>query len=192
MRSETGQQDRSLLERAWAEATTGRSDALEALVTAHFPAINAFLRHRFGNVFSEEERSGLFLDVLYHYVRRPTTYDPSRPLQVLLCAAVHNNATRILLRRRPQDLTDPAIVDTTVGSEDRELGRVDDRELLEAMAGLLDKDDRQILLAPKDEKGWAVQLGGKLGLTPNAVAKRWERIRGRMRASFSETGDKPC
>src|SRR4051812_25777843 len=100
MSEEPGREARSLLERAGAEAAAGKTGALEVLIKAHFPFVNTLLRRRFDDVFSEDERRGFFLDVLYYYVRNPHKYDARRPLKSLLCGAAHHNARREAKRRR--------------------------------------------------------------------------------------------
>ena len=184
MSDEAGQRTRSLLEQAKAEGESRESPAMESLIKEHFPAVDAFLRTRLGKALNEDDRESYFLDVLFWYVRHPERYDASRPLGVLLCAAARRNAARDSLRRRPDQLTDPLLADHTFGGMDRELARVDDRDMLNTVARVLEATDQQILLTPKDDPNWAANLASDLGLSPNAIAKRWQRIREKVQKHF--------
>lgn len=184
---------RSLLERANAEISNKESGAVRALIAQFCPIVEAFLRNRFGETFTDDDRRTLFLDVLEYYVRCPHAYDGHRPLGVLLCAAAHNNATRELFRRRQAlALLDPFVADQTTPVDDPEFRRLDAQDTLDVLAHTLDDTEQKILMASKDDLNWASQLGMEIGLSPNAVAKRWERLRHKLRKSIDRTGGTPC
>jgi DNA-directed RNA polymerase specialized sigma24 family protein len=191
MCNDAGLRVRALLEQANVERESGRTDAMEALLKEFLPRVDKYLKRCLGPSFDDGARQNLIFEAMWPYVLDPGLYDPVRPFSALIFSAARNNAARSLRRRRSHELCDPQSVAMEGSYTDAGPRQVDAKDALDAISQKLSPVDQKILYEPKDNWAWAQALAKDLKMTPNSVAKRWNRLRLRVKGMFSTTGGRP-